>query len=349
MVPEKSYDWPLKKMARLPFLSDAKEYISEEGPPLDELINDRIWSMVRSRGKERILETIEEGRVTGKDLSDEVEMEMELFSYPLARMIVSCADDDYLVRRYSLGEAEKMKRELEKENDENLLVVAEELSMNVSYEDGMFKLFFGDYLENTERLRSGGWKLTNQDLRDGEVYLTKERLIRIMKEAIFSRISEDLPKDVPSSLVDKFSGQVKEVKQKLEESRGEIEDLDLGKVETELFPPCIKKMISLQKEGVNLSHEGRFALTAYLHKVGLSEDEILSMFKGSPDFDEELARYQIEHIIGDISSTEYSPPNCSTMKTNGVCYEPDSLCEQEWMKHPLTYYTFKKKKKSGGE
>ena len=29
------------------------------------------------------------------------------------------------------------------------------------------------------------------------------------------------------------------------------------------------------------------------------------------------------------------------MKTNGLCYNPDTLCQQEWMNHPLTYYRVK--------
>ena len=40
------------------------------------------------------------------------------------------------------------------------------------------------------------------------------------------------------------------------------------------------------------------------------------------------------------------------MNTNGICYNPDSLCEQEWMNHPLTYYRVKskgRKEEQGGQ
>ena len=37
------------------------------------------------------------------------------------------------------------------------------------------------------------------------------------------------------------------------------------------------------------------------------------------------------------------------MKTNGICYNPDSLCEQEWMNHPLTYYRVKSKGRKDGQ
>ncbi|HEQ78785.1 MAG TPA: hypothetical protein ENN76_00800, partial [Euryarchaeota archaeon] len=58
---------------------------------------------------------------------------------------------------------------------------------------------------------------------------------------------------------------------------------------------------------------------------------------------EGMARYQIDHVTGVTSGTEYTPPECNTMKSNANCFEPDRLCEQEWMTHPLKYYRTKQK------
>ncbi len=348
MSPLDDLSWSLEDFARYPFLSEAKDYIKEEAPPLEELIGDSIWGPVRVRGKDRVLEALEEGRVRIKSIEGEVECEEELFSYPIARMLVSAVADDFLVRKYSLGEAERVVDELSRESDDKVLKLASELEIEAGIDGNRFTVFFGDYLENTDRLRSPGWKLVNQDMRSGEVYLERKKFIRLMKEKVFSQISEGLPVPVSDAILNKFEREIEQIEETLEEKRAEIEDVDLGKVENELFPPCIKKLLAGQKEGENLSHEARFALTAFLRKVGLSEDEIISIFQEAPDFDKELASYQIEHIIGEISGTEYSPPGCNLMKTNGICFDPDSLCEQEWLNHPLGYYSFKKKK-SGEE
>jgi DNA primase large subunit len=64
-----------------------------------------------------------------------------------------------------------------------------------------------------------------------------------------------------------------------------------------------------------------------------------------------LARYQVEHITGKISGTEYTPPNCDTLKSNNICFQPDGLCKKTWMIHPLIYYKYKgksRKKKNIG-
>ncbi len=349
MIPPPDIDLNLRDMAKYPFLEEAKEYIKEDGPSFEELIQDSLWGVSRKRGKERVLQTLGEGRVLIRSIEEEIEQEEELFSYPIARMLVSSVGDDYLVRRYTLGEAERVKEELLRESEERILQLASRLGFDADKEKDALSIHFTDYLESTERLRSSEWKLVNQDLREGRVFLEKRRFVRVLKERVSAVISEGLPAPTSDTILEKFDSELQEIKEELETVRTRIEDVDMGEVETELFPPCIKKLLGGQKEGENLSHEGRFALTAFLKKVGLSEDEIIDIFREAPDFDVEMASYQIQHIIGEISGTEYNPPGCDVMKTNGICFDPDSLCEQDWMTHPLSYYSIKKKDDSEEE
>lgn len=342
-IEEEDYSWSLEKLARYPFITEASEYIMNQGPSLEELIEDPLWSRSRSRGLDRVMQSITNGKIVNKTIQDEVKQEIELFSYPVARMLVSCVSNDYLIRRYALGESEKFLVDLEREDTNTILRIGYELDIETELSNGNIRLSFIDYLENTEHLKAPEWKLINQDLRDGYVYLSLDKFVRVQKETLFLRIINELPRPVNDTIEKTFEDEIKQIERTLEETRSEFESVEFGEVKTELFPPCIKKLIALQKEGVNLSHEERFALTSFLHKVGLSEDEIISIFSESPDFKRDMAEYQIEHITGIISGTEYTPPNCDTMKTNGICYDPDTLCEREWMTHTLKYYSVKKK------
>jgi DNA primase large subunit len=82
---------------------------------------------------------------------------------------------------------------------------------------------------------------------------------------------------------------------------------------------------------------GRFAMAAFLLSIGTTEDDLLGMFKAFTDFDERIARYQVEHIAGKRGSRQkYTPPNCTTMQTHGLCVNPDDLCAT--VRHPLSYY-----------
>lgn len=335
-------NWSLDEMARYPFLRGAKDFITEKGPPLMDLVEKHGWSSVRMRGKGRILEAIHDGVISTKPLDGEIEQKKELFSYPIARIVVSCVEDNYLTRRYALGESERMIENIRNEDYETISEIGDELDVPSRFIDGNFVTDFTTYLEATDNLKSPEWKLVNQDLREGDVFLNKKRFTRILKEKLHTRLVEELPKPVNDQLIEGFSSQLSEIKGELEEAREEFEEIDFGEVESDKFPPCIKKLISEQNEGTNLSHEARFALTAFLFKIGFSLEDILNLFSESPDFRKDLALYQIEHITGKISGTEYAPPNCGTMKTNGICYNQDSLCKQEWMNHPLQYYSIKK-------
>ena len=107
----------------------------------------------------------------------------------------------------------------------------------------------------------------------------------------------------------------------------------------------MRKLLEMIRAGENVPHSGRFALVAFLHTLGMDSEEILRTFSTSPDFDESKSRYQIQHISGEISGTEYTPPECSTMKSYGICFDPDDLCAREWMTHPLKYYRAKGKRR----
>ena len=103
------------------------------------------------------------------------------------------------------------------------------------------------------------------------------------------------------------------------------------------MPPCMRNLLGLLQTSKHISHMGRFAMAAFLLNIGTNEEDLLKMFKSFTDFDERIARYQVEHIAGKRGSRrQYTAPNCSTMRTHGLCVNPDELCGS--IKHPLSYY-----------
>jgi len=103
---------------------------------------------------------------------------------------------------------------------------------------------------------------------------------------------------------------------KLEEVRKAVLMGDLS-----WLPPCMRRLLERLKRGENLSHFERFALAAFLlNGLGMSVDEALSLFSSAPDFNERIARYQLEHVAGLRGSMKrYSPPSCARLKAEGVC------------------------------
>ncbi len=100
-------------------------------------------------------------------------------------------------------------------------------------------------------------------------------------------------------------------------------------------PPCMKAMLDALKNGENLPHTARFAITTYLLWRGWEVDQIVDLFRTAPDFNEKITRYQVQHIAGQTGGRkQYAVPSCETMNSWGLC--PTSLgCG---VKNPVQYH-----------
>ncbi|MDD1773289.1 MAG: DNA primase large subunit PriL, partial [Methanomassiliicoccales archaeon] len=266
---------------------------------------------------------------------------VEVLSYPVARILVSCVGDGFLIRRYALAEAVTMNHRLQQESPEFIVSVADELGVPTSITDGTIKAHFSSFLKFTSRMRSKEWKLVNTEVKEGFVFMTKQRFARVLQQALQEKIEDELPLAVSEDILKVLRPTIVDIKNLVETRKQHYKAQDLGKITIVKFPPCMRRLVGIAQAGENMPHSGRFALTAFLHAIGLSQDDILSLFSSSPDFDPSKTRYQIEHITGEISGTEYTPPECSTMRSYSICFEPDALCNSGKMKHPLTYYRIK--------
>jgi DNA primase large subunit len=331
----------LSQFANYPFLKESGAYLKKHGPSLKELLHDIAYERTRVQGKERVLEALNEGMIKDHSLITDADALAELLSYVAARILVSCVNDSYLIKRYALGEAKTTSSRLQNEDFEFVVEVAKELGLDVRLENSMCKIHFIHYLRNTSQMRSKPWKIANQDMQKGYIILDKKRLARVVQQTLQMRIEGELPSEVNDEILKDLSDHIKEIEKVLVEKKGTFKAEDFGRIRVTKLPPCIRQLLAKVQAGENLPHSGRFALTAFLHALGMSPEEILHMFSTSPDFDESKTRYQIEHITGKISGTEYTPPECSTMKSYGICFGEDNLCKKEWMTHPLKYYRIK--------
>jgi DNA primase large subunit len=325
--------WNTAKLSEYPFLSQAAEYVAGLETPVDHYLTARTFEMARYRAQTRVLQAIG-GEIKRDNTINGV---TELFSYPIARILVSCIDDAFLTRRYALKEAEfsnvKMKQE---DNYEILQEIGRDFDIAPSINDKGFQMHFTDYVRCAAGMRALKWKLVNRRLESGFVNITKEEYTRLLQEVIKERLLK-LPLEVPDRFCQSLMVYIDEIKTSLEASKSEFDEAGFGNVEPEHFPPCIRHLLANAQGG--MAHSARFALTSFLLKIGLSVDQIVHMFNVSPDFNEETTRYQIEHIAGS-TGTFYIPPSCTTMNTYGNCFGKDELCRTIY--HPLTYYKKKK-------
>lgn len=329
----------LTTLAKYPFLHEASAYIRAEGISLEELLTDEAYARARALGRTLVVEALERGPPEERVAIATADQLATLLAYPVARILVSAVADNYLTRRYALREAIAAEGRLESEPDDIVLHLANELGVDLRREDDAFRLHFADFLKHTSTMRETPWKLINQRLDGGYVTLRREKAVRILRNAVQRKIEEGLPLPVNDAILDAFRSDLREIRGLLAAKKAAFKAEDIGKISITRFPPCMYNLLAQIQNHENVPHMGRFAIVSFLHHIGMSNEEIFRVFGDVPDFAVDVTKYQIDHITGTTSATEYTPPECSTMKSYGLCPGPDRICLT--IKHPLSYYRVK--------
>ncbi|MBC7130522.1 DNA primase large subunit PriL [Candidatus Bathyarchaeota archaeon] len=330
-------------LAKYPFLKEAAEYIKKLDLSIEELASPD-YTEILERAEERVQEAILYSIITRKTENEDI----ELLSFPTAMMLVAATGMPFIKRRYALAEAKQAYNDLRFEPKEKILAVARNFQWKIDIaEEGVapyeFKLHFTNYLRNTTHLKGKKWKLTNRLLVQGYVYLTRSEGARLLSEEIRKHIEKRLDIDEPLKLPERIAEKVEKIKNLTlaRVSKAEIEGIPKT-VKKEAFPPCITALYEAASKGRHLSHVGRFTLTSFLVNIGLPSESVIDIFKGFPDFNERLTRYQVEHIAGERGArTRYLPPSCKTLETHGICIKPGEECRG--VAHPLRFYKRKLK------
>jgi DNA primase large subunit len=96
-------------------------------------------------------------------------------------------------------------------------------------------------------------------------------------------------------------------------------------------------MAAIRARVAEAGHKELFSLAAFMINRGYTKEEILAVLANRPDYNERIARYQVDHIAGERGGgTRYRPPSCSTMRTYGLCIEDGKLCPGS-IRNPLEY------------
>lgn len=326
----------LKDLAKYPFLKESQEYVSKRLPSFEQFIQGNYGRSVLNRAGERVISAIRTKKEAQKESSEDAEN--DLFSYGLARVIVSCLGERGVIERHARYEAARVYRFLRDERPELRTFVVAQLGLDPSAD----RLRVNDYVELAASLRDDQWRLINRVLDHGWVLLEPGDLEELLRE----RIRVILQRQLPLSIGKELCTTIAPVLTTITASYQEQILQQFGEVDESCFPPCINALITAITAGTNIPHQGRFAITAFLNAIGLTVQEIVELYCRAPDFDVEKTMYQVDHITGG-RGTEYTAPSCATMRTYGFCPKRDPLCEH--VNHPLNFYLIKKKKGEKGK
>lgn len=216
-----------------------------------------------------------------------------------------------------------------------------------------FTIPFVDYLKVAVAFKAAPWKLVNRPVDKGLVYLRKHDLARMVEEVLKVKINEIHRAQARDALDGTITsdpmvaGLMEQLRtmssEKLVASAGNFDGLP---VDDSSFPPCINGILDKNAKGINLTHVERLFLVYFLLTIGKPVEEVLDLFRIQPDFNEKIARYQVEFAAGKRGKgTAYKPHNCATLESLNICMKADprftsKQCTEPKFpfKNPLTCY-----------
>jgi DNA primase large subunit len=288
----------LSFLAKYPFSEEAKKLVEREGLLIEELAYDPLLSKARRMAKERLERAVSRSSFYQPDLLDPAS---EIYSLIIARIIVEGSKDGMLRNLLAEYESKRFMHLSKEEGDENLLRIASDLNVKMELKEE-FRVWILDYIRLSKRLKDSKWNVVNRRIEKGYVLLSRDEARRLLAEAVRERILSkiDVP-ELPSPFL--------EILKELKIPRKAVKRGKKGLL------PCVESLLDSIMRGENLPHVARFALASHLLAAGWSTDEVLDVFRHSPDFKEKVARYQIEQI----AKKGYRPPSCRKMTSWGLC------------------------------
>ncbi len=363
-------EWDMNRLSRYPFLAQAREYVKAQEIPLEEMLSVRNAS-VQNRALKRVEDAVDGAEIERDFRRTREDNITDLLSYPLSRFLVASTGDRTLAKWFSHHEGERARAFLSSEPLDIVLSMGTELGLPTvqapagaqtgpvkapwevdpralpdrgEMEQKELWLPFTSFLPARRNISGASWNLVNLGVVNGKLRLNRDQYTRLLQEKVRERVEEGLDMKVRPPKLEHLDAMISRLKAKVDGRKKDYSPTEMGKLTITRLPPCMRQVLGMSQSGENLPHHARFALVTFLHTVGMSSEEIFKVFMNAPDFKGDIVRYQIEHITGASSATSYMVPNCDTMKTGGICYNPDGLCEKEWMTNPMIYYRVKGRK-----
>jgi DNA primase large subunit len=289
--------------------------------------------------KLRITEALQRGEKGVLPREDAFE---DLLTFGLARVLCIAIGEPWLLKRWALAEASRMERFLHVETKELKEMVLKTV-LNIEAVDDRrlndefeYRIHFSKYLQLIRELSGPEWRLVNRMLTGGYVYLTEAEAVRLFRQRAYQMLSsvENVPKVKIKNLPPKLQEAAEDVMRELVKLRSSYAYETTTAPIPGDWPPCMQ---AIRNRIADASHKELFTIAAFLVNRGYTTEQILMMLAERPDFNERIARYQVEHIAGLRGSrTRYRPPSCQTMKSLGLCVEDGKYCPR-WIQNPLQY------------
>lgn len=289
------------------FLDECKGYLKDLNFNGFEDLEKPEYTHLFTRAMNRIQSSID-----NKVYQHSSNVAYEIISFIIASKIIHATGNIRLLKKFVLYESMVVEQSLINDFEDNYIrsILLSKFSNleNIINKQGEYIISIADYLIMMKQFNEPEWRLINQKVGDGVVYIKKNKFIRLMRIGIMKHLEEKILSDVTKlpPIFDKY----------VDTSRSLIRDfekVDLSKT----YPPCIQKILDQINEGSNPNNISRVILGNYLLNRGLSVETVAKVFNNTPDHDDKKTEYYINKLVG------YKCHGCSKIESHGLCFRND--------------------------
>ena len=315
------------EIIKYPFLDEAGKYLSDKGFSLEDFATNADLNKIVENAFERIITAVD-GRIYKSELASNNSSTNEIFSFLIAVILLKLTGMNTLTRRFSLAEARRAEKFLEKDlkNQQDprnaklsLQILQELFSVTIQKEDEYFIIPISDYLSHSVNFHEREWKLINRKVLHGQVQLTSHETVRLVRKELDRYIFSKINSSSSPQMIQGFEPYVTKLKSLAKK-------FEVKTVESTEYPPCVKHAIEVLEKGENLAHSGRFLLATFLLNKGQTVEQIAPLFKNAPDYNEKVTLYQLNQLSGTSGTTQYKCPSCEKVKSQDLCF-PIPACD----------------------
>ncbi|MGQ9781671.1 MAG: hypothetical protein ACUVQ8_05395 [Nitrososphaeria archaeon] len=266
-----------------------------------------------------------------------LDKDSDLLSFILAVAIIKASQREDAISRFALNEANRAEAFLKIENKRTITYIIRQILKipiyEVEYTLGNshyeYMINVKEYVALSSFLKSDYWRIVNRVVDNGFVYLRRNEILRLARD----KIRQELHRRVRESSLPSIPPQLQYLVEIIKNRP--LPQIPFEGTKMAGYPPCVAHALSKVERNENLAHYERFFLTSFLLKTGKNVEQVINFFAGSPDFNEKIARYQIEHIAGLRGGRKiYNVPDCRTLFSQSLCFK-DGTCDN--ISHPLQY------------
>jgi len=309
------------EMAKYPFLAEAGQYLKDKGFSLDQFGTDPDLKPIVDKAYSRIETAIQKPNYSSLPINQK--LDLEVFSFLIAIVLLKLSGMNTLIKRFSLAEARRAEKFLEKdlgnlanrtEEEFASRIIKDLFSLTIKKEKKFLVIPISDYIKHSVQFHEREWKLINRRVEKGMVFLSSHETVRLIRKELDRYINSRIISAKTPSMVTGFQSHV-------EKLTSFAKKFNVPTVVSTEYPPCVKHAIEVLEKGENLSHSGRFLLGTYLLGVGQTVEQIAPLFKNAPDYNEKVTMYQLNHLKGSSGSgTKYKSPSCERVKSKDLCF-----------------------------